>query len=438
MEPAAEAAHPRSAEESFGAGAKVLTMAGSRLALARSMRPSIWASRASEVAVGSRSGLSSPEACPDSMAVAKVAAISSNTWRTVARLGHAHRGAPALMSNHDSAVEPMVPASQSLPFTARTRSQPVPRIVSRELIRSGPVTGPAAEGVVRSLPGTHGPSHCFAFGNRARGLDRPGRDIYLYMITDSSTPSTTGHDGGPPRGSPAQTLIGRVARFEIMVGALIGALMLVLVVIEPNILEAPFENERTMLFTFGGTVLAVLAFVAMVWLGVPPVIRVIVLAVPFVMVNWWLISPYFSNDVVEESFSTSISDPASTAGVLTDEGPSTPPSGPVLLGAGEFVGLAGHSGSGDAGVFQNPDGSLVLRFENVDIENGPDLEVYLVPGPDQTSLPAGSIHLGPLKGNIGDQNYPLPAGTELAPGAYTALVWCDAFSVEFVGATIAI
>jgi hypothetical protein len=110
----------------------------------------------------------------------------------------------------------------------------------------------------------------------------------------------------------------------------------------------------------------------------------------------------------------------------------------VLLGAGQFVGLAGHSGTGDAGIFRNPDGSLVLRFENFDIENGPDLEVYLVPGPDQTSLAEGSIALGALEGNIGDQNYELPAGTELAPGAYTALVWCEAFSVEFVGATIVI
>jgi hypothetical protein len=108
----------------------------------------------------------------------------------------------------------------------------------------------------------------------------------------------------------------------------------------------------------------------------------------------------------------------------------------VLLGAGQFVGLAGHSGTGDAGIFRNPDGSLVLRFENFDIENGPDLEVYLVPGADQTSLTEGSIALGALEGNIGDQNYELPAGTELAPGAYTALVWCEAFSVEFVGATI--
>ena len=58
--------------------------------------------------------------------------------------------------------------------------------------------------------------------------------------------------------------------------------------------------------------------------------------------------------------------------------------------------------------------------------------------PHQTPPPEGSIHLGALKGNVGDQTYELPPGTELAPGAYTALVWCEAFSVEFVGATVAV
>ena len=46
-------------------------------------------------------------------------------------------------------------------------------------------------------------------------------------------------------------------------GAAIAALMLVLVLLEPDILEAPFENERTILFTVGGTAIAALAFVAM-------------------------------------------------------------------------------------------------------------------------------------------------------------------------------
>ena len=303
------------------------------------------------------------------------------------------------------------------------------------------------------------------------------------MITETPTRPDTGHDDSAVPESLPRQLIGRITRLELLVGALIAVVMIVLVVIEPNILEAPFENWRTVLFTVGGTVLAAIAFVAMLWLRVPAAIRVVVLVVPIVFVNWWLISPYFIDDVVNEEFSTSISEqlepadeapaaptaevdesaaeepaqadpatasdeaatedepvseqPAATEQPAAEQAPP-PPTGPVLLGAGQFVGLAGHDGTGDAGIFQNPDGTLVLRFENFDIENGPDLRVYLVPGADQTSLPDGSIGLGDLEGNIGDQNYELPPGTELAPGEYTALVWCEAFSVEFVGATITV
>jgi hypothetical protein len=296
-------------------------------------------------------------------------------------------------------------------------------------------------------------------------------------MTKTSIPPATDHVRGSAPGSLVRELIGRITRLEIIVGALVAAALLLLVLIEPSILEAPFENERTLLFTFGGTALAAVALVAMLWFRVPAVVRVVLLVVPFAIVNWWLISPYFIDDTVDEGFSTSISQQLGTPGATpatpatpgdggesvsgsvppateapppadpesTLEEPSStedelapPASGPALLGAGQFVGLAGHSGTGDAGIFENPDGSLVLRFENFDIQNGPDLEVYLVPGPDQTSPPEGSIHLGALKGNIGDQAYELPPGTELAPGAYTALVWCEAFSVEFVGATIVI
>ena len=295
----------------------------------------------------------------------------------------------------------------------------------------------------------------------------------VLRMTNTSIPPAPSRDGGHAHESLVRDLFSRITRLEIIVGTVIALVMVSLVLIEPNILEAPFENARTVLFTFGGTALAAIGFAAMLWFRVPPVVRVVVLVVPFVIVNWWLISPYFVDDTADDGFSTSISQqlgdaaetpattvptengesaiesaPRTTGVPLTDpeatpeEPPATEeetapaPGGPVLLGAGQFVGLAGHEGTGDAGIFQNPDGSLVLRFENFDIENGPDLEVYVVPGADQTSLAEGSIHLGELKGNVGDQNYDLPPGTELEPGAYTVLVWCEAFSVEFVGATI--
>jgi hypothetical protein len=61
-----------------------------------------------------------------------------------------------------------------------------------------------------------------------------------------------------------------------------------------------------------------------------------------------------------------------------------------------------------------------------------------VPGADRKTLDPGSIHLGHLKGNVGNQTYDLPPGTELVAGRYTALVWCESFTVEFVGATLTI
>lgn len=85
-------------------------------------------------------------------------------------------------------------------------------------------------------------------------------------------------------------------------------------------------------------------------------------------------------------------------------------------------------------MFRLPDGAAVLRFENFDIENGPDLRVYLVPGADRRNLD-GAVYLGALRGNIGNQTYDIPGGVDLT-GPWTALVWCEAFSVEFVAATM--
>ena len=220
------------------------------------------------------------------------------------------------------------------------------------------------------------------------------------MFTETPTPPST--DGNPDaaRESLPKRLLGRITRLELVVGAVVAAVMLLLVMIEPDILEAPFENERTLLFTVGGTVLAAVAFIAMLWFRVPAPVRVVVLIVPFAVVNWWLISPYFIDDVVDDEFVTSISeqqaasddasaplpDPAPTdtesatadgqadaeapaAGEPADDADqaaeppadenaeesdesgepaeaSPPPTGPVLLGAGQFIGLAGHDGTG--------------------------------------------------------------------------------------------
>jgi hypothetical protein len=110
-----------------------------------------------------------------------------------------------------------------------------------------------------------------------------------------------------------------------------------------------------------------------------------------------------------------------------------------LLATGSFHGVA-HQSRGTAAVHRLADGRRVLRFTNFETSNGPDVHVYLVAAADAsdsaTVTRAGFVELGELKGNIGDQNYELPASVDLA--RYRAVtIWCKRFSVNFATAPLA-
>ena len=68
----------------------------------------------------------------------------------------------------------------------------------------------------------------------------------------------------------------------------------------------------------------------------------------------------------------------------TSEPTATPaPAGPVLVKSGSFRDQDNfHKGSGQAIIYLGPDGSHLLRLEDLDVTNGPDLYVYLSPHPD--------------------------------------------------------
>jgi len=109
-----------------------------------------------------------------------------------------------------------------------------------------------------------------------------------------------------------------------------------------------------------------------------------------------------------------------------------------VLATGRFHGVA-HKSMGGAAIHQLADGRRVLRFTDFETSNGPDVHVYLVAAQDATDSAtvtrAGFVELGPLKGNIGDQNYELPASVDL--GRYRAVtIWCKRFSVNFATAPL--
>lgn len=157
----------------------------------------------------------------------------------------------------------------------------------------------------------------------------------------------------------------------------------------------------------------------------------------------------FTNTVVDEALPEA-APPTSTPPVSVT--PSIPPSSttaptvsaarPATLARGTLISHE-HDTRGSVAILRLADGSRVLRLEGLDTSDGPDLEVWLsdaqvVPGRAGWHLfDDGRYHdLGDLKGNKGNQNYPIPAALDLADYR-SVTIWCDRFNVSFGAATLA-
>ena len=127
--------------------------------------------------------------------------------------------------------------------------------------------------------------------------------------------------------------------------------------------------------------------------------------------------------------------PATTTTTETTTTTTTAPPEPVALGTGAFYGID-HSAEGTATVYEQG-GEFVLRFEDdTDIQNGPDLFVWVLEADSYDGGDPGEfIDLGKIKGNVGGQNYALPA--EFDPDVHQfVLIWCKRFSVPFAAAPL--
>ena len=145
-------------------------------------------------------------------------------------------------------------------------------------------------------------------------------------------------------------------------------------------------------------------------------------AIGFVAGNafWYLFSPLWIDTVVNEQIAAELTETTLKTGDFRDAD-------------------ASHRGEGKATLFESASGSRTLAFENFTVTNGPDLEVWLVKAVDpQISADVTAsewISLGTLKGNIGDQTYPLPADVD--PADYgSVVIWCEQFGVLFAVASL--
>lgn len=111
------------------------------------------------------------------------------------------------------------------------------------------------------------------------------------------------------------------------------------------------------------------------------------------------------------------------------------PAQPVKLKTGRFRDQDRfHKGSGGATIYRLADGSQLLRLEDFNVTNGPDLRVILTRAqdPEQAGEVTGPGHLelSKLKGNMGNQNYPVPDDADVS-SFNSVVIFCKPFKVIF-------
>ena len=182
--------------------------------------------------------------------------------------------------------------------------------------------------------------------------------------------------------------------------------------------------------------------------------------IPIAWFAWWLLSPLVTTTEVNEDFplATRAVVPANMTMVEVEEVMTAAsnlerPVDEVMPDAAASqaqptAGLTGqfrdadsfHKGSGTATVYDlGADGGHILRLEDFQVTNGPDLRVLLANAANPESHSdlddAGYVELGKLKGNVGSQNYDIPPSVALAD-VQSVVIYCNPFRVVFSVATL--
>ena len=152
--------------------------------------------------------------------------------------------------------------------------------------------------------------------------------------------------------------------------------------------------------------------------------------------GWWTVSPLFLTKTLNEDLPARATATAAAPTAATAKtAPTIAPAGPKVLSMGQLQRVDDlHRGTGPVSLIEL-DGKTYLRFDDVVIQNGPDLHVYLARGTGGAYDGSRDLYLGALKATNGSFNYELPAGTPLADYR-SVVVWCRAFTVLFTWADL--
>ena len=180
--------------------------------------------------------------------------------------------------------------------------------------------------------------------------------------------------------------------------------------------------------------------------------------VAFAAISWWLASPLFDEgERVEEGLgfqvagmpATATPAPNSAAATSTADGATATPAAATATpdaaqssGTGDLIAMGDlegsdsfHTASGQVFLVRSPEGDVVLRFQDFEVRNGPDLFIYLTPDPDGDVHVDGAVNLSEIRATSGSVNYEVPADVDVE-SFRSAVVYCKAFSVIFATAEL--
>jgi hypothetical protein len=151
--------------------------------------------------------------------------------------------------------------------------------------------------------------------------------------------------------------------------------------------------------------------------------------------GWWTISPLFLTTTLNEGIPRVAATTAPAVSSAPNASATAAPTAPKLIATGQLQRVDDlHRGTGPVSLVE-VEGKTFVRFENVAIQNGPDLHVYLARGSGGAYDGGRDLYLGALRATNGSFNYELPAGTSVADYR-SVVVWCRAFTVLFTWADL--
>lgn len=221
--------------------------------------------------------------------------------------------------------------------------------------------------------------------------------------------------------------------WELLPEAVVALGLGVFLLTEPDAATSAFESTRAITLMVGAAIVWLALRLVLARFGRSPALRFVLFGAAAIGLLAVVVLPAYDDETVIEALPVDTVVPSTTGPANAPTSTLAPVAEPEILASAELHGID-HRASGRAAIYRQPSGRFVVGLEEIDIQPGPDYDVYVVPGADREDVDDG-IRLDDLRGNQGTQYYDVPEGVDVAGGGWTVVVWCQTFEVPVAGAT---